>query len=101
MKYTPGKYKVISVVKIRRGAEILPANQIGLLKVGDEVNIIDTIVDNYNVPWGQITDVNSARKAGWICMETINRKFVQRVEPPTEDRLAKLETWARTMGYDG
>jgi hypothetical protein len=101
--FTPGDYEVISTVTIRREPRILPSNAVGGLSVGTRRTVYSVITDKDNATWGRISESDAAGIAQWICLQSLNRKYAQKIDakPGTdwESRLASLEAWAETIGF--
>lgn len=110
MTYRPGLYKVVTEeVRIRREPRILSTNIVGRLKLGTERNVYDVTTDANNMTWGKISESDATGNAQWVCIEGLNRKYMQPVledipiphKTSIEYRLEAVEAWARTKGYTG
>jgi hypothetical protein len=120
--YVPGVYKVINRDGIRvRGTPDTShdgnivrdenGNQIKLT-IGKSFPAYRIITDKKGWFWAVITDVG-AQQDHYVCLWNLNTRFAELVKPfpdhetknnPVEDilaRLGKLESWARTKGYNG
>ena len=79
-----GIYEVISDVKIRREPHIVEGtttNSVGLLKVGTQRAIYDTIVQSDNSTWGRLSGADSAGIALWVCIQGLNRTYLKFIKP--------------------
>ena len=118
MNYVPGIYEAQSVVNIRREPRIVDikiggvwvTNQVGRIDAGTRRFLDSFITNKDNSTWGRVSEADSAGISEWICVQNINRVFMKPVDggvvvpPPTgdlENRLFRLEAWARTQGYNG
>lgn len=106
MDFPIGIYVAITNVNIRKEPRvvdnILGTNKIGAITAGTRREVFETLTNNDNSTWGRISDFDSAGKALWICIHGLNREYLRYVEPnkmTVEDRLTRLENWARTKGY--
>ena len=95
----PGKHRVISPVKIRRGPRMvdvrdpktnkLVTNQEGFLEFGKTRIILDFETDEENQTWGRISEDNAAGVALYVGVQVLNRTFMERLpdnEQPEEYR---------------
>lgn len=89
MDFTPGLYKVISAVYIRREPRIVEyrdkkerivTNIVGSKNIGDYIRIDATTTDSRNQTWGKVSEPDAAGKSLWICLRDINRTFAEKVE---------------------
>lgn len=113
---TPGVYESISDVNIRREPRIAEykiggvwvTNQVGRISAGTRRMIDSFVINKDNSIWGRVSDADSAGISEWICIKNINRVFMKPVDgavvgqPPADvtTRLEKLESWARSKGFD-
>ncbi len=105
--FEPGLYEAATNVFIRREPRIVEGikhNRVGKLTTGTQRQIHSVVTNKDNTTWGRISEADSAGIAEWVCIQGLNRTFMKRIDksdPAPDDRLTRLEAWARTQGYKG
>jgi hypothetical protein len=103
--FSAGVHKAVSEVNIRRGPravdrynpitkKLISSNQEGFLELGKVRTVLDFEVDEKNVVWGRISPHNAAGVALYVCMQGLNRTYMERLpeaEQPPEYRLPVVQ----------
>lgn len=111
----PGIYEAQKDVNIRREPKVVEyklgnsfiTNRVGQINAGTRRTIYSLITNEKGDTWGRVSESDASGVAEWICIQTLNTTFMKPldvvVEPaPSGDieaRLAKLEAWAVSKGY--
>lgn len=96
--YKPGEYKVVGSKSsnIRKEPRIIDApvsNVVGSHTPGTVVTVYDVYVDAQMQPWGRVSQVDANGKAYWMCIETINGRKLEPLQPtdqPSGSKTLKL-----------
>lgn len=114
---TTGIYEAESDVNIRREPKIVEykvgknfiTNRVGGINAGTQKMVYSLMTNSKGETWGRVSESDSAGIAQWICIQNSNRVFMKpvdgqpQIEVPTwglESRVAALEAWARSKGFE-
>lgn len=97
-----GIYESTQEVNIRKEPKITWTNIVGRLQSGTQRTIHEFVTDDKNQTWGRISEPDSAGISQWVCVQSLNRTYMKPVNiHNANDRLSRLEAWARIQGYKG